>query len=191
MFSLNKLAGLLIFMSFFTNAGVLSVRDVDAKVILVDGLSTMWIEMANRSDFDKISKWSPIMSTRPDRKLIKIHLYGVEKIPREDFKSAEDKQYIMYSRLNTSLKNRNVTVNCYETTIKRGFPVCQVSVGGIDLSSNIISSGNSRFFKEDARTKSLNIDYKKMENIAKDREIGIWEPFYLLKKSLKDTSDKI
>jgi hypothetical protein len=175
--------------SFFLTLGVLSLSlnsyaiDKNEKVIgtpvMFETMNHLWFFIHDRSQYDNLTKNIPYGNKMTENKVFLFELYGVDDIKIRDVKDKEkSKEFNFMVELNKNIKDKRSVISCFDFNENKNIPVCNVTVGSIDLAGHIIKNGISRFKSFNRSNKELDSEYKKLMDMAKNNKIGIWEPFY-------------
>lgn len=178
---MNFLKNTLIALTLFSGISNASENEFNAEVVLVESLSTVWVKFENKDDFKLLSEGVPPRNKRERYLAMPIYLYGIEKMDPEDIENKEkNKAFQAFLIMKDSLKNQNSKIKCVNQDEREGIRYCTMSINGIDISKEIISSGYSAFTREGEYNKDMDEKYKEYENQAKEKNLGIWEPYYSL-----------
>lgn len=167
-------------LSFNLHAEVVDNKDkVTGTPVMFETMNHMWFFIHDRNEYDNLTKNIPYGNKMTKNKVFLFELYGIDDIKIRDIKDkAKSKEFKFMVELNKSIKDKRSLISCFDYNNDKNIPICNVTVGNIDLAGHIIKNGISRFRAFKSNNEKLDGEYKTLMNSAKERQIGIWEPFY-------------
>ena len=149
------------------------------KIVVFAGLNQVWIQLSDKDEYSNISDRAPFRFKKPQHLTFLTQIYGVEeKFIQSVVNPEKDKQYQIMRVMSSTLIGRAVTMECFDRNDSLGIPICLFKISGKDLGLSLIGEGYSRFITKSTEETELTQVYRRIEESAKEKGLGIWEPYY-------------
>jgi hypothetical protein len=156
----------------------------EGEILFFTGLNQAWIHIYQKDFYTEISQKIQLKNRRPKELMILVEIFGVQEKKAENLESPNDKQQKLILTMNKKLKNVTVSMSCIAISQKSGSPVCEINIEKMNLGLSIIENGLSTY-NDSTQVPKLDKIYRDTYRIAKEKGIGIWEPFYGLFKEFE------
>lgn len=157
---------------------------IEGKIIFIDKPDSLWVHVFDFDMYKSIVEGKRTISEerkRNDKNAIKIRVFGVDYNPREEipyFKKS-------YKVIEKKLEGKKILFDCPEDYVldSKSELFCFIKIGDIDLTSELIKNGISKFVVPEKIIHNDKFDfseyfnkYKLDEATAKKDRVGVWLP---------------
>lgn len=150
----------------------------EGEILLFTGLNQVWVHIYQKDLYSAISQKAQIKNRRPREQMILIQLFGVQEKRALSTFSPNDKQQKLIASLNEKLKNITVSMSCIYISPATGAPICELNIEKMNLGLSIIEFGFSTYINKVPDSEHMDKIYTETYKTAKEKGVGIWEPFY-------------
>lgn len=156
----------------------------EGEILFFTGLNQAWIHIYQKDFYTQITQKIQLKNRRPKEQMLLVELFGVQEKKLENLESPNDKQQKLILSMNRKLKNITVSMSCIATSQKTGSPICEMNIEKMNLGLSIVENGFSTY-NPSAIAPKLEPLYRETYKKAKEKGVGIWEPFYGLFKEFE------
>lgn len=160
----------------------LTEKEYNVNIVMIEKLNRVWVQFYEKKDFLDFSSLTPIRHIKGKYWVLPVVIYGVDDYdPKDSPDPRKDKQFSAYEQLYKVTKDKDATLKCFYRDQSESLMSCQVSISSYDIGRAVIKDGFSSFNKKSKLApEMLNRLYDQSESLAKDQNLGIWEPYYNL-----------